>query len=182
MLRTISQVDAYPVLYPVAGYFKFFENAAGRPFGRPAVLVRLTADDGTEGWGECVPSPRWSYETVDTVVSTIRHYLAPELVGRDPFDAAALHALMNRAIAPSFSTGQPICKAGIDLALFDLTGKLLNLPASRRWRRDDRRSVRLSWTLNPRSPGEVEQIVQQAHERGYRDFNIKVAPDPAVDL
>ena len=29
---------------------------------------------------------------------------------------------MNREIAPSFSTGQPICKAGIDLALFDLTG------------------------------------------------------------
>lgn len=179
---TISQIDTFPVLYPVAGYFKFFENVAGRPFGRPAVLVRIASDDGTEGWGECVPSPRWSYETVDTVLSTIRHYLAPELVGRDPFDTLELQSAMNRAIAPSFSTGQPICKAGINLALFDLTGKLLHQSPSQRWDRRDRSKVALSWTLNPRSPGEVEPLVQQAHERGYRHFNIKIAPDPALDV
>jgi L-alanine-DL-glutamate epimerase-like enolase superfamily enzyme len=182
MSITIAQIDTYPVLYPVAGYFKFFENVAGRPFGRPAVLVRIVADDGTEGWGQCVPSPRWSYETLETVVTTIRHYLAPELIGRNPFDAAELYAAMNRAIAPSFSTGQPICKAGIDLALFDLTGKLLKQSASQRWGRDDASKVALSWTLNPRSPDEVESLVKEAHERGYRDFNIKIAPDPAADI
>lgn len=182
MSITIAQIDTFPVVYPVAGHFKFFENVAGRPFGRPAVLVRILADGGTEGWGECVPSPRWSYETLDTVMSTIHHYLAPELIGRNPFDAHELHGTMNRAIAPSFSTGQPICKAGIDLALFDLTGKLVNQTASRRWGRQDSSTVALSWTLNPHSPGDVESLVKTAHERGYRDFNIKIAPDPAIDL
>src|SRR5262245_1952089 len=124
MYVTISKINAIPVLYPVSGYFKFFENAAGRPPGRPAVLVRITTSDGAEGWGECVPSPRWSYETLESVLTTIRHYLAPELLGANPFETTSLHAAMNRAIAPSFSTGQPICKAGIDLALFDLTGKM----------------------------------------------------------
>ena len=30
---------------------------------------------------------------------------------------------MDRAIAPAFSTGQPIAKSGIDLALHDLVGQ-----------------------------------------------------------
>jgi L-alanine-DL-glutamate epimerase-like enolase superfamily enzyme len=182
MPSTISRVDTIPILYPVAGHFKFFENTAGRPLGRPAVLVRIVADDGTEGWGECVPSPRWSYETLETVLSTIRHYLATDLIGQSPFDTMSLHAAMNRAIAPSFSTGQPVCKAGIDLALFDLTGKLLNQTAGQRWGRHDRSMVALSWTLNPRSLDEVDLLVNQAHVRGYRDFNIKIAPDPSADL
>ena len=32
---------------------------------------------------------------------------------------------MDKAVAPGFSTGMPISRAGIDLALHDLTGKIL---------------------------------------------------------
>jgi len=178
----IATIETFPVLYPVAGRFKFFENAGGRPLGRPAVIIKITADDGTVGWGESVPSNRWSYETVESVLTTIANHLAPELIGGAPFDTDALHAAMNRVIAPSFSTGQPICKAGIDLALFDLTGRLLKQPAAERWGRRDHDSVTLSWTLNPRTLDEVEDLVNQAHARGYRHFNIKIAPDPKFDL
>lgn len=178
----ITSVEAIPVLYPVSGHFKFFDNGPGRPRGRPAVLVRLVAENGLEGWGECVPSPRWSYETLETVLTTVGYYLASELIGRDPLDAAALSAAMNRVIAPSFSTGQPICKAGIDLALFDLAGKILKQTPFERWGRRDRRSIPLSWTLNPRTPDETESLVAEAHARGYRHFNIKVAPDREADL
>lgn len=182
MASRIERIEAIPLVYPVEGYFKFFENTSGRPFGRPSVLVKMTADDRTVGWGECVPSPRWSYETLDTVLSTTRLYLAPELIGRDPLDLDGAHAAMNRVIAPSFSTGQPICKAGIDLALFDITGKLLRQTAAERWGRKDRETVRLSWTLNPRTLDETAELVEQARARGYRDFNIKVGPDPEHDV
>lgn len=182
MTVTIERVDLFPVLYPVSGYFKFFENGPGRPLGRPAVLVRLTASEGTTGWGECVPSPRWSYETLETVCSTIDLYLAPELLHQDPLDRERLHAAMNRVIAPSFSTGQPICKAGVDLALFDLTGKLLGQSAVERWGRKGQSSVALSWTLNPRTIEELESQVAEARSRGYRGFNIKVAPNPLADV
>jgi hypothetical protein len=47
-----------------------------------------------------VPVPKWSYETVETVVTTIEKYLAPELIGLDPFDIHALH----RANEPSHRT------------------------------------------------------------------------------
>src|SRR5262245_33251045 len=89
---------------------------------------------------------------------------------------------MNRLIAPSFSTGQPICKAGIDLALFDLTGKLLDKRAAQRWNRKGCDRITLSWTLNPRTLDEVEGLVAQGYARGYTHFNVKVAPDPKFDV
>src|SRR5512139_3630481 len=81
----IRKIETFPILYPMKGRFKFFEGPPGRPSGRPAVMVKITATDGTIGWGQSVPIPKWSYETVETVVSTIQHYLAPELIGQDPF-------------------------------------------------------------------------------------------------
>jgi L-alanine-DL-glutamate epimerase-like enolase superfamily enzyme len=179
---SIARIEAIPVVYPTVGHFKFLEGPRGGRPGRGAVLVKVVADDGTAGWGQSVPLPRWSYETLESVFTTIRRYLAPELIGRDPFDAEALHAVMNRAIAPSFSTGQPICKAGIDLALFDLTGRLSGQSAAERWGRAGRSELTLSWTLNPASLEEVEGLVEAGRRRGYRHFNVKVAPDPKVDL
>ncbi len=130
MNATIARIETFAINYPVSGRFKFFENSQGRPSGRPAVVVKITADNGSIGWGQSVPTPRWSYETLDTVRSTIDGYLAPELIGQNVFDHQRLADLMNQAIAGSFSIGQPICKAGIELALIDLTGKLLGQGAA----------------------------------------------------
>ncbi|MDO8544646.1 MAG: enolase C-terminal domain-like protein [Opitutaceae bacterium] len=179
---TIERIEAFPLVYPTVGRFKFFEGARGQPTGRPAVLVKITASDGTIGWGQSVPSPRWSYETLDSVYSTLTRHLAPMLLQLDPFDREQIDAMMTRTIAPSFSTGQPICKAGIDLALFDLTGRLERKTAGERWNRRGRDTITLSWTLNPRSLDEVEGSIEEALARGYRHFNVKVAPDPVFDL
>jgi len=179
---TIARVETFPLLYPVIGRFKFFERSDGRPGGRAAVLVKITASDGTVGWGQSVPIPRWSYETLETVTSTLDRYLIPEVLGKNPFDTESIQAALGAAIAPSFSIGQPICKAGIDLALFDLTGRLLQKAASQRWNRTGRPRVTLSWTLNPKSLDDVEALVAQGRARGYQHFNVKVAPDPKFDV
>ena len=96
------------MVYPTVGRFKFFEGPKGRPAGRAAVLIKITADCGTVGWGQSVPVPTWSYETLETAFSTITRYLAPELIGQDVFDTDAISAILRRTISPSFSTGQPI--------------------------------------------------------------------------
>jgi L-alanine-DL-glutamate epimerase-like enolase superfamily enzyme len=178
----IDKVETFPVLYPLRGHFKFFDGPPGRPAGRAAVLVKITTEDGTFGWGQSVPIPKWSYETVETVTTTIQKYLAPELHGRDPFEVAALHKAMNQAIAPSFSTGQPICKAGIDLALLDLAGRITGKSVAAPWGKSGRKKLTLSWTLNPRSLDEVESLIEEGRKAGYRNFNIKVGPDPKIDL
>ena len=179
---TIARIETFPITYPTVGWFKFLEGPKGQPGGRTSVVVKITADNGAVGWGQSVPASRWSYETLETVQTTIQNYLAPELIGLDPFDEPAIRRAMDRIIAPSFSTGQPICKAGVDLALFDLTGKLLGQSASQRWNKTGRDRITLSWTVNARTLEEVERVVGEGLARGYHNFNVKVAPDPRFDL
>jgi len=173
----IRRVEVFPVIYPVTGHFRFFPKPQ-----RPAVFVKITTEDGVSGWGQSVPTHTWSYETPESVVSTLREYLAPALTGRDPFDIAGAHQAMNRAVAASFSTGMPIAKAGVDLALHDLAGRLAKLPVSTWWGRKGRERITLSWTLNPRTLDETGGLVDEGLRRGYRHFNIKVAPDPKFDV
>jgi L-alanine-DL-glutamate epimerase-like enolase superfamily enzyme len=89
---------------------------------------------------------------------------------------------MNRAIAPSFSPGMPIAKAGVDLALHDLAGRLRNQSVPERWGRKPLPKVTLSWTVNPGTLDGTEELVREGLARGYKHFNVKVAPDPKADL
>lgn len=173
----IKTIQAIPVRYPVTGYFKFFPKPE-----RPAVFVKITCEDGTTGWGQSVPIPTWSYETLESVTSSILHYLGPALIGKNPTDIEGAHAAMNRAIAPSFSTGMPIAKAGIDLALHDIAGKLANKPLAALWSRKPLERITLSWTVNVKTIGEAESLVADGRKRGFKHFNIKVAPDPKFDI
>ncbi|MBI1786367.1 MAG: mandelate racemase [Acidobacteria bacterium] len=173
----IGRVEAFAAAYPVTGYFRFFTKPE-----RPSVLVKITCQDGTIGWGQSVPTPIWSYETPESVAGTIRDYLAPALTGRNPLDLAGAHQAMNRAIAPSFSTGMPIAKAGVDLALHDIAGKLARQSLPALWGRKPLDRIPLSWTVNARTLDEAAERVEQGKKRGYRHFNIKVAPDPKFDI
>src|ERR1700740_1309073 len=72
--------------YDLAGEFKFFKTPV-----RPSIVVRLTDENGVQGWGQSVPIETWTYETVESVESTLRHYLAPAILGADPSDLADVH-------------------------------------------------------------------------------------------
>jgi len=178
----IERIETFAVTYETVGRFKFFEGPRGEPLGRQTVVVKITGEDGSVGWGQSVPTHKWSYETLETVQTTIEKYLAPVLAGMNAFDLESIEAAMNTVIAPSFSTGQPICKAGIDLAIFDLLGRKLNQSAGQRWRRRGKDRITLSWTLNPRKLDAIPGLIAQGRQRGYRNFNVKVAPDAAFDV
>lgn len=182
MPARIATVETFVASYPIVGRFKFFPAAGSRLPRRDTVVVRITDDSGAVGWGQSVPSPTWSYETMETVRTTIDHHLGPALVGLDPFDTEAIWRVMNRVIAPSFSTGQPIGKAGLDLALFDLTGRVEGRTAAERWGRVGRSQVTLSWTVDVREVGEVAAVLAEARGRGFRHFNVKVGADAGLDL
>jgi L-alanine-DL-glutamate epimerase-like enolase superfamily enzyme len=178
----IASIDVFPVRYPMAGRFKFFEGPDGSPAGRPAVLVRITDDAGVVGWGESVPIPKWSDETIETAATTLGRYLAPELIGRDAADIEGVHAVMDRAIAPAFSTGQPIAKAGVDIALHDLLGKRAGLPLPKLWQRTPAESLVLSWTVSPGKLEEIEPLVAAGRDKGYEHFNVKVGTTADFDV
>ena len=177
----IDRIDLFPVRYPTVGYFKFFEGPGGN-YGRAAVIVKITADDGTVGWGQSVPIASWSYETLDTSLIVMRDFLAPSLVGLDPLDVAAAHRAMDRVLAPSFTTAMPIARAGLDIAMHDLAGRLTGKSLAALWGRPEGGKLDLSWTVNVRTLDQVEAVIKAGRKRGYRHFNIKVAPDPKFDV
>ncbi len=178
---TIEHIELFTVLYPTQGYFKFFVGPGGT-YGRGAVIVKITGGDGAVGWGQSIPSPMWSYETLETAKVVLRDYLAPVLTGRNPLDIGGAHKAMDLALAPGFSTAMPIARSGLDMALHDLSGKLKGQSLSQMWRRPRGGPIKLSWTVNARTLDEAEKVIDAGYKRGYSNFNIKVAPDPKFDI
>jgi len=177
----IERIDLFPVRYPMVGYFKFFTGPHGSA-GRAAVIVKISANDGTVGWGQALPIAKWSYETLETAAIALRDYYAPALIGHNPTDIQGAYMKMDKAIASGFTTGMPITRAGIDLALHDLSGKLLGKSLAQMWGKPTSGTLTLSWTVNVTDLEDVGPIIEKGKKRGYRHFNIKVAPDLDFDI
>ncbi|MCA9185264.1 MAG: enolase C-terminal domain-like protein [Pirellulaceae bacterium] len=176
----IDRIELFPCRYPMAGYFKFFAGPHGA-LGRAAVIIKITADNGLVGWGQSVPIAKWSYETLETATVALREYYVPALIGRDPTDIEGALMALDQVIAPGFSTGMPITRAGVDLALHDLTGKLRKQSLAGLWGLPSAETLTLSWTVNVQQLADVDALIAAGRERGYRNFNIKVSPDPEFD-
>jgi L-alanine-DL-glutamate epimerase-like enolase superfamily enzyme len=174
----IVRIEIGRLDYPLVGEFKFFRGGL-----RPTLLVRLTDDAGVQGWGQSVPVESWTYETAETVQSTLEHYLAAAVLGADPCDLADVHARMERAIKPSFSVGQPLAKAAIDLACYDLCGRQQGRSVVEILGGRKRDTVKLSWTVNATTLEGAEQQLEQGRAAGYDSFNVKIGPPqaPAYD-
>jgi L-alanine-DL-glutamate epimerase-like enolase superfamily enzyme len=167
----IARIDVGRLDYPLVGEFKFFAGGA-----RPTVLVRLTDENGRQGWGQSVPVETWTYETVESVETTLERYLAGAVLGADPSDPEDVHRRMERAIRPSFSVGQPLAKAAVDLACHDLWGKRAGKGVAELLGGARVREVQLSWTVQSPTLGGAEQLLAQGRALGYSSFNVKIGP------
>ncbi len=189
MTPTIAQVETFIVNYATVGQFKFFTAAPNQPPGRITALVKLTTDSGTIGWGQCVPSHRWSYETIESVTSIIERYVAPRLIGCPDWLGLLTDDgdFWRGVIAGGFSIGHPIAKAGVNVALWDLRGQLEQRSLAQLWQRPTRETVEMSWTLDVSSDPAIafnalaEQI-ETARVRDYRSFNFKLGRGMELDL
>ena len=86
------------------------------------IVLRLTAEGGTQGFGEASP---WSVFTgsPEATYAALNRYIRPHVVGRRVGDIAAIMADATRAVAHCTEA-----KAALESALLDLTGRLANLP------------------------------------------------------
>ena len=89
---------------------------------RNQMIVKVETDEGLHGWGEAGVSGREM-----AVVGAVRHY-AEFLIGRDPLRMGALWQEMYRS--QYFEGGRILTGAisAIDIALYDIAGKALNVP------------------------------------------------------
>jgi L-alanine-DL-glutamate epimerase-like enolase superfamily enzyme len=67
-MAAIARVEVGRFDYELIGEFKFFKAPV-----RPSIVVRLTDENGVQGWGQSVPIETWTYETVESVETTLRH-------------------------------------------------------------------------------------------------------------
>lgn len=113
----IARIEAFPLQYPEP-------HDSGKP--RNITLVRVEADDGTFGWGECIS--QWPEAALAVKVIVDRGF-APLLSGRDPLDIRSLWELM-RLHSTWYGTGgiATFAISAIDIALHDLKGKALGVP------------------------------------------------------
>jgi muconate cycloisomerase len=179
-MRTIERVDVFPTGIPLTRTFTFASGTAGAAGERaPHVFVKVTDSEGETGWGEARPVPGWSYETLETVASTIRRYLAPAVLGLPITDRWELHRRLHRAIGRGPSAGQPIAKAALDTAIHDLCARAAGLSLRSFLGGSDRRApIALSYTVTAHEPEAAAEEVAGAREQGYRHFNFKAAVPP----
>lgn len=94
---------------------------------RRNVWVRVTDEDGIEGWGEAAPQPFYG-ETADTVAAALARY-AEVLEGFTGAEAAAkidrIEAEMKAALGRN-----PSARSAVSVALHDLAAKRLGLPVA----------------------------------------------------
>ncbi|MDI5978367.1 hypothetical protein [Amycolatopsis magusensis] len=129
----VERVETFAVALPTLRSFGVAGGAvavAGRPSVR--VLVKVSAD-GVSGWGEATPIPAWTYETAESIVSTIDRYLAPAILGRPCWDLDGVTSVFDRVINRGFSIGAPLAKSAVDMALHDLLGRALGVPVGVLW-------------------------------------------------
>jgi L-rhamnonate dehydratase len=101
-----------------------FPRTQGRIPGQSAteLWVKVTAEDGTFGLG----STRGWGETIDPI---IKKHFTPLLIGRDCFAIEFLNDLMWRMSHRAGPGGiATLARSAVDLALWDLKGKLLEVP------------------------------------------------------
>lgn len=92
---------------------------------RSAHLVRVETDDGVVGWGEC-----FGPGTVAIANATIvEQVISPLILGMDPLEREVIWHRVYNLLRDHARGGMPIqALSGIDIALWDIAGKVAGLP------------------------------------------------------
>lgn len=114
----VESVEAIPLQRDLGD--ERFANAQKWFDNREYCYVRITDSSGTVGWGECWGPIAGNRELVED-------YLTPRVVGKDPMNVKQIHADLIHELRSSYHSYVPISAlSGIDIALWDLKGKLLD--------------------------------------------------------
>jgi len=139
--------------------------------GKP-VLVRIHHADGMIGDGQVRVIQPFHGETTFSVVTAIRDFYAPLMIGKDPFDLEFFWAEFDRVLP-----GNTNARAPIDYALYDLMGKLLNVPVYKLLGGLYWKQIPLEWSIGLDSIDKmVAEAVGSAEKYGIKVFCLKVGP------
>jgi muconate cycloisomerase len=131
-MPTVTELRLFAVDLP----FKVtVRHAAAARTTSESLFLRARLDDGTEGWGECLPRVYVSGEDRDQAFALLRETILPALVGRSfPSlrEAVSFLEKCDGKAPPEWArpeVPQTAAWCGVDLALLDAFGKASGEPA-----------------------------------------------------
>jgi len=145
-----------------------------------ALIVKVTTDNGIEGIGESLV--RVSPKATKYIVEEM---LAPQIIGRDPFDAADLWWRMFSVMRTRGHTKGVILEAisGIDVAIWDIIGKALNMPVYKALNGFGRKELpAYASSVFIGEKKDMEAQVKKFLDKGYLAMKIKLGKGPARDV
>jgi muconate cycloisomerase len=140
-------------------------------------MLKVQTDEGITGLGEVSCTPVWSGEDNRTAAHLIQQELAPVLIGEDPTQIERVIRLMNRTVA-----NNPFTKAGIEIALWDILGKVAGLPVYRLLGGAVRDFVTTKFSVSGLEPAKAAEVAAWAVAQGFRTMKVKVGIDPDQDV
>lgn len=171
----VAELTCYRVDIPSHG--GLYAMSGGRLYDAfPSTVVKVTASDGTCGYGEASTlGSDYLDGFIGSVQATVRE-LAPLVLQCDVLDARGLVRDMDRAVRGHYPG-----KAVIDTAMWDLRARLLGVPMGTLLGgiTQDRLPAFTAVRIAP-----VDAMVAEAEEftrQGYRQIQIKVGDDPVRD-
>jgi len=175
----IERIRTYRLLHKLEESFGFSQWHYDT---RQALLVELVDDSGAIGWGEC-------YGPAEVTQAAINSFYAPLLIGWNPLHNEAAWQHCWRASLDFARKGiMTGAMSGLDMAMLDLKGKMLNASASElmggRFRDELPCYATGMYFRKVPEPQLVDLILKEAAdyvEQGYGALKIKVGKNVAFD-
>jgi L-alanine-DL-glutamate epimerase-like enolase superfamily enzyme len=141
------------------------------------LLVRVDTDAGVSGWGEA-----FGHRIFPATKAAIDTLLGPMCVGRDPGQVLAINEDLQRVLHGVGRNGPTLyALSGIDIALWDLAGKVAGLPLHRLLGGGGRADLpAYASLLRYGTAKAVAHYTEQALARGYRFIKLHEITVPEV--
>ena len=171
----ITSIEVFQVELPYSG--GVYTLSGGREYRSfDATIVRITADNGLEGWGESTPFGSTYIAAHGEGARAGISVFAPYLLGMDPRHVDRINEMMDFHLV-----GHNHAKTAVDVACWDLFGKSTGMAVCDLLGGRTQNKLPIISSIYTGEPEEMRQRVQAHREMGYRGHSLKVGDDPAID-
>jgi L-alanine-DL-glutamate epimerase-like enolase superfamily enzyme len=172
----IAAIRVYQVDLPlVEGRYSWSEGKYVEVFD--STVVELVAEDGRSGFGEVCPLGPFYLPAFAAGARAGIGELSAALIGEDPTKIGPINRLMDRALL-----GHPYVKSAIDMACWDLFGKVCGQSVCELFGGKSGKSIALYRAISQRPAAEMAENVAAHRADGYTRFQLKVGGDPGDDI
>ncbi len=142
-----------------------------------STVVAVHTDAGITGYAECCPLGSAYLPAYALGVRSGLAELAPKLIGLDPLDLGTINRHMDAVLR-----GHPYIKAPIDIACWDILGKVTGMPVYKLLGGAAQEKVALYRAISQESPEAMASKIAGYKQEGYTKFQLKVGGNADTDI